>query len=447
MTAEIAVMNRNAVALAADSAVTIQLPEGPKIYHTNKVFALSKYEPIGVMVFGSADFMGLPWETIIKQYRAQLGRRSFSNLQDYGDSILRYIEQSRDLRKASLQEKYLHQFAHAWMHRFKVRLRAALREKAKLGNPITTTSIRSAARELFDAQVARIQKNKRLPRLSRVSPSVLVSRYGRALRTGIEAELQDFPRFVSVGRLERTIALAITRDNQWNQESGIVVAGFGRTQTMPSMRSYVLDGIVADRLRAAFVEGKGSDVTDDNGAVVTAFAQSEMASLFMNGIDPEFREYMFGFVEKSFIDGYPRAVKKLLETHLKGPALAKLTRGLRDIGKKLDAELKLGTHEYSRVLHWSPIIEIVRHLPKEELAAMAEALVNLTSFKRHVTRQAETVGGPIDVVVISRGDGLIWIKRKHYFKTELNQHFLANYYNDCREAQSPYEKATRFLPS
>jgi hypothetical protein len=67
-------------------------------------------------------------------------------------------------------------------------------------------------------------------------------------------------------------------------------------------------------------------------------------------------------------------------------------------------------------------------LPKDELAAMAESLVNLTSFKRKVTMESETVGGPIDVAVISKGDGFIWIKRKHYFKAELNPQFFANYY-------------------
>jgi hypothetical protein len=83
-------------------------------------------------------------------------------------------------------------------------------------------------------------------------------------------------------------------------------------------------------------------------------------------------------------------------------------------------------------MHSSPIVDIVDHLPKEELAAMAEAFVNLTSYKRHVTSQAETVGGPIDVALISRGDGFIWIKRKHYFDCALNQHFLSNYYNDVK---------------
>jgi hypothetical protein len=44
--------------------------------------------------------------------------------------------------------------------------------------------------------------------------------------------------------------------------------------------------------------------------------------------------------------------------------------------------------------------------------------------------QDENVGGPIDVAVISAGDGFIWIKRKHYFEAERNPHFLANYYRE-----------------
>ena len=40
----------------------------------------------------------------------------------------------------------------------------------------------------------------------------------------------------------------------------------------------------------------------------------------------------------------------------------------------------------------------------------------------------ETVGGPIDVAVVSKGDGFIWIKRKHYFDPVLNQRFIARLY-------------------
>jgi hypothetical protein len=73
-------------------------------------------------------------------------------------------------------------------------------------------------------------------------------------------------------------------------------------------------------------------------------------------------------------------------------------------------------------------MDIVESLQKSDLAEMAEALVNLTSFKRHISKESETVGGPTDVAIISKGDGFIWKKRKHYFDVDLNKHFLENYY-------------------
>ena len=98
-----------------------------------------------------------------------------------------------------------------------------------------------------------------------------------------------------------------------------------------------------------------------------------------------------------------------------------------------DNEKKINS--YINESHIQPVMNAVAALPKDELAAMAEALVNLTSFKRKVTLEAETVGGPIDVALISKGDGFIWIKRKHYFKPELNNAFFTNYYCEDNDEQ------------
>jgi hypothetical protein len=68
--------------------------------------------------------------------------------------------------------------------------------------------------------------------------------------------------------------------------------------------------------------------------------------------------------------------------------------------------------------------EMVEFMPKQDLAEFAEALVNLTSLQRRVSAGFETVGGPIDVAVISRAEGLVWVKRKHYFPPELNARFF-----------------------
>lgn len=54
-----------------------------------------------------------------------------------------------------------------------------------------------------------------------------------------------------------------------------------------------------------------------------------------------------------------------------------------------------------------PLLDVISVLPKDELAAVAEAPVNITTRRRKVSMDAETVGGPIDVAVISKGDGLV----------------------------------------
>ena len=106
MTAEIAVLNRQAVALAADSAVTVNYPGGQKIYNSvNKLFTLSKYAPVGVMVYGVADLTGVPWETIIKSFRHELGDTRFPHLRDYADTLIRYINEHRLMFSDELQQQ------------------------------------------------------------------------------------------------------------------------------------------------------------------------------------------------------------------------------------------------------------------------------------------------------------------------------------------------------
>ena len=68
MTAEVAVLNKSAVALAADSAMSVSVGNSEKTYPTNKLFALTKQRPIGIMIYNNAEFMNIPWETIILPY-------------------------------------------------------------------------------------------------------------------------------------------------------------------------------------------------------------------------------------------------------------------------------------------------------------------------------------------------------------------------------------------
>src|SRR5579859_6157822 len=89
MTSEIAVMNQRAVALAADSGVT--LIDGGTVVVRNdqrKLFNLIEQRPVGVMFFGVADILGHPWEHLIEHYQKKAGRTpDFAHVRDYATSF------------------------------------------------------------------------------------------------------------------------------------------------------------------------------------------------------------------------------------------------------------------------------------------------------------------------------------------------------------------------
>ena len=81
MTSEIAVMNQRAVALAADSAVT--LVDGGTVVVRNeqrKLFNLVEGAPVGV---GLADMLGHPWEHVIEHFQRRSGQAGKRHLRDY----------------------------------------------------------------------------------------------------------------------------------------------------------------------------------------------------------------------------------------------------------------------------------------------------------------------------------------------------------------------------
>ncbi|MGB3907323.1 MAG: hypothetical protein WBL02_02690 [Methanomethylovorans sp.] len=148
-----------------------------------------------------------------------------------------------------------------------------------------------------------------------------------------------------------------------------------------------------------------------------------MVDIFMRGIDPFVFEFSISFLME--------ALKEFTEIMLKaGDKNANETHAFQmnsNIEKIVNGFIS-NMNYIQQKYYISPITNVVSVLPKDELASMAESLINLTSFKRKVSLDAETVGGPIDVAVISKGDGFIWIKRKHYFESELNPLYFINKY-------------------
>jgi len=430
MTAEVAILNRNAVALAADSAVTLRNSGGQKIYNTaNKVFTLSKYNPVGVMVFGDANLMGVPWETIIKMYRSELGASHFDYLEDYAKNFLNFFHRENLLFPAGLQEQFIKDYLGFQLTQLRKSVRDEIAQLIVAKGEIDEVSVPGIVREIIQKYVEELEKHESLVSFPDEAVAEVVATYRNLIRELLAEVFEKLP--IDIEQMERFCGIVIGKRIFVDNSSGVVIAGFGEKDVFPALYAYQCQAIVANRMRYVQTNATriGLTSSSESDASIIPFAQREMVNRFMEGIDPDFESETRKYLSTLLVDGYPDLILDSLKGKLSDEETNSLRAKLAELGQNLSREFSDQSVAFRRRKFVEPIVETLAALPKDELAAMAESLVNLTSFKRRVTSAEEdTVGGPIDVAVISKGDGFIWIKRKHYFDPALNAHFLANYF-------------------
>lgn len=447
MTAEIAILNNGAVALAADSAVTWSAESASKVYNTaNKLFTLSKYQPIGVMVYGNSDLMGLPWETVIKIYRHQAEAQRFDQVEQYATAFLQFLSESRLLFPEEAQRTHVARTTAGYLRRVKVDIDRRVQEITKTG-PITNEQLEAVVNELANQHRVAAEAGPLLDSVTDADIEAAIAAYADPVNQALEAVFESMAvPDQARADLHRLSANLFARARFAIPNSGVVIAGFGHGEVTPSLCEFIVAGVVLNKLRHRKVRSHLAA----QGPGIFPFAQRATVATFMEGINPEFKNAVGTFVNKVLTE-LPGKLMAVLEPHLAAlqpDARTALLGSLQAVCTTVDKGLKDHVTEYSRRAHIDPIVDAVAALPREQLAEMAEAFVNLTSFRQKVSGETETVGGPVDVAVISKGDGFIWIKRKHYFKSELNQHFFANYYRIAPErAAAPGTGAAGEVPS
>lgn len=429
MTAEIAILNKNAVALAADSAVTLRNPESQKVYNTaNKLFMLSKYHPVGIMIFGPAYFMGVPWETVIKMYRNELYTTNFGRLVEFAESFLSFLGHSKLLFPDTSQAAALETLCGYPLWSVRNDIDTEVKSQIEQLGGINDGDTERIVTQVTEKHVKTWANYRRLPQFPENFEADIINIHRELIDRVITNSLVNLPREQAQAGLREICAYRMTRD-WWSFDSGgIVIAGFGKNDIFPVVHCYAVEAVVHDQLKYDHRPAQSNDVSESGAASIIPFAQGEIVYRFIQGMDPEYKRELGIFLSKLLSEEYPELVSAGLAGKIPANELQVLKLDLSKRGNEIAGGL------WDRWVGWEhqkfvgPVLDIVGDLPKDDLAAMAESLVNLTSFKRRITAETETVGGPIDVAVISKGDGFVWIKRKHYFQKDLNPAFFANYY-------------------
>ena len=247
MTSEIAVMNQRAVALAADSAVT--LIDGRTVVVRNeqrKLYQLAEGQPVGVMFFGMADVMGHPWDQLIAHFQ-KTRPAEVSRLGDYAAAFTGMLDHLDDFFP---REKQKDEYRRLLASVFGYILRLA--EYLQLDTGEGT----SASVAVLDAAIEQVWRDYQFlpdgaprPDLSCFPPD-----FGATVLRDHAEQIDELLSYgfgaVGLGqqalqRLRDIAVYCVVKDLFLEDVTGLVFAGFGNDDRYPVLCTWFVSAIVS----------------------------------------------------------------------------------------------------------------------------------------------------------------------------------------------------------
>jgi hypothetical protein len=417
MTTEVAVLNRLGVALAADSAVTISGGGAQKVFDTgDKLFELCTRgnDPVGIMINGNMDLFGIPWEILIKAFRDQKRPEATRTMRDWLQCLLDFVSSHQSITPAQ-EEAFVEAFIADEVRAVQSLTLEKFREVPEGSLPSEFISAAVAERRVL-YETAKIADS-----LNDLASDEVKARYGAQIRSTIGQSLAWLdPRDDELDLLTDIILKALTASERSEASTGIIVAGFCKDDLFPSMAMADVDGGVCGRIRYTHGENFSVDRVD-NPAKVISFAQTDVVDRILSGADNRFINESVKYLKSAISKANEGLVDELRAAGLDATAASGLTG---DVASQVVNGYKTEFVERARSGFRSSFDQMVAMMPKQDVIELAEALVSITAIERNASSQQATVGGPVDIALITKHEGFVWIKRKHYFDPALNPRFF-----------------------
>ncbi len=421
MTAIVGVLSRRGIAFAADSAATHTSASGQKITnHANKIFTLSKYQPVGVALYSNLDFMGIPWDNIIKMFRDDLRQKKFATLQLYIDEFWKFIKKNCLATVVRDQEGYVEVLAESYNKEIHV---FAL---SQIGGSITQAN----TAQYFQHYIAKLDDFKASfsPVKAPDFKSYKFSDFQKYAKNSLDKVLagvtamQGCPADFRIKFEESLYSLLCHNSHTYFLFTGLVFFGYGDKELFPSYKEYLISYAVDNHIK--YTPNSSYEINNLRKAVIAPFAQTDVTNTVIRAVEDDLRKKFYDN-NKLSLSGFRDEIVNQMQASNAPQQLIDILNAL-DIDK-YSGDYEKGMNDYIQNHYIDSLIETVAYLSKEDLADMAESLVRMTCIKRRITSTQETVGGPVDVAVVTKGDGFIWMKRKHYFDPKLNPQFFERY--------------------
>lgn len=426
MTAEVALISRRAVTLAADSAISIGNPgEDVKIFNSaEKIFELSVAQPVGLMIYNNIDLLRAPLEILARNFREKISATIYDTLEECADAFMQYLndfaanEIGEDVKNAMITTRLVRQY------------------KAEIADQVFDNFIAQPPPPAGGVRLTpqQIQSNLITDHLDYLRATPRIQSHAQddwndvanAHDVAIAEAINETNFIGQLSQAERDQlreigARQLLASDLSGAETGLVIAGYGGTGIYPSLVAFEIDGFVIGKLRAVKTQDVKIEAGNQTVDIIT-FAQEDISKRLLDGIDPEIAENI-----TRQLRGGLRTMRQAALQNVGAAERVQVESDYDAAGTKLYQGINSAVRQFVARCN-GDFYSTVAAMPKQEMAFFAESLVNMTAMKRRVSKDREDVGGPVDVAVISRHEGFVWSKRKYYFDPERNPGFLARRY-------------------
>lgn len=416
MTSVVGILNKQGVAIAADSAVTRgRIKDGSRqqkvTKNGNKMIRLSEAVPVAVMITGNADYLQVPWEVIVRRYRQRRGTVAHATVEEASHDFFDYIQSDPVFWGDDCGMEYV-RFLAKNIHDKIVNSDWEAAER----NPDGSLCRPATFVKTFCRSASSLRKKLERGGICPHFKDYSIDQFRSAIDGDIFLRISDnYPDEVLTKireSLEETVWTVLRTRAKGGHYATLVFSGYGKDQEFPSLVSAVVcegfDRRVSYHVRPEDIVC----ISDDKPVAICPFAQDDVIRSVLRGIHTDwsgdagdvFRRIVnpnFGDVFGSFYDeddpgGEFRKMLAEVETDDLHHQFYK--EGMRLLDKN--------QHEWEKLLKDSDL---------ESLASLADCLIDLTGFQRILTFSPEGVGGPVDVAVISKNAGFTWLRRKSWY--------------------------------
>ncbi|EPK5562399.1 hypothetical protein L7H89_005746, partial [Klebsiella pneumoniae] len=398
MTAEIIVKNPVACALAADSAMTMTGGNSGtvKIFNNaEKIYQLSKHYPVGLMVYNNADFCGTPWELSIRSFRKLHGHEEHSTIRDYLTSFLNFLNSTYDITSIAKRESKLREMFRRYLRlNYDDLSQKTLHVSLPESDDEALNIIHQRLTNFYASENEFLERN---PFFEGFDESDIIDAREFVINNYLQIALDIFPNNGDLPEHLKTqlinfFTFIICKENVTSLYSGLVFAGFGSDEYYASIITIQIYGSFNNKVMYKIINGKCSKSDPDN-SVIIPFASEDEVFTFVRGFNNSIINFMGNTVSQ---------LSNVILENLR-------ERGVSDeISEQKLASLKDDiidrVQRYCDENFTQKVTNMLTSLSKKDLSYMAESLVNLSAFKLKISDSYETVGGPIDVAIISKTD-------------------------------------------